>query len=101
MGWLGKNERESQAPPTPLNDKGTPRLPARFLLTGSQEYALKAVDVLARRTRLAYIDSKAALDAAPRVIEIMSGLLGWSRSRRKQEMREVMYTHVYVGRDGT
>lgn len=55
----------------------------------TQEYALKAVDVLARRTRLAFIDSKAALEAAPRVIEIMSGLLGWSWSRRKEEMREV------------
>lgn len=52
---------------------------------------MKAVDVLARRTRLAYIDSKAALDAAPRVIEIMAGLLGWSRSRRREEMREVRY----------
>lgn len=47
------------------------------------------MDVLARRTRLAYIDSKAALEAAPRVIEIMAGLLGWSRSRRREEMREV------------
>ncbi|CAN0506097.1 unnamed protein product, partial [Ectocarpus sp. 8 AP-2014] len=66
-----------------------PFLEAEVVFAVEQEYALKAVDVLARRTRLAYIDSKAALEAAPRVIEIMSGLLGWSRSRRRQEMREV------------
>lgn len=45
--------------------------------------------MLARRTRLAFIDSKAALEAAPRVIEIMAGLLGWSRARRREEMKEV------------
>lgn len=49
---------------------------------------MKAVDVLARRTRLAFIDSKAASDAAPRVVEIMADLLGWSRRRQKQELRE-------------
>lgn len=54
-----------------------------------KEYALKAVDVLARRTRLAFIDSKAALEAAPRVIAIMGELLGWSKNRKRQELQEV------------
>lgn len=55
----------------------------------TQEYALKAVDVLARRTRLAFIDSKAAHGAAPRVVEIMAELLGWSKRRCRQELEEV------------
>lgn len=36
-----------------------------------QEYALKAVDVLARRTRLAFLDMEAAKAAAPRVVKLM------------------------------
>ncbi|CAN0111144.1 unnamed protein product [Scytosiphon promiscuus] len=66
-----------------------PYLEAEVVFAVEQEYALKAVDVLARRTRLAFVDSKAAMEAAPRVIEIMAGLLGWSRARRREEMREV------------
>ncbi len=50
-----------------------------------QELALRAVDVLARRTRLAFLDCAAAEAALPRVIQIMSEELGWSAERRKQE----------------
>ncbi|KAH7102531.1 DAO-domain-containing protein [Auriculariales sp. MPI-PUGE-AT-0066] len=50
------------------------------------EYAQTAVDVLARRTRLSFLNAQAALDALPRVIEIMGAELGWSRARRKQEV---------------
>jgi hypothetical protein len=40
-------------------------------MTDVQEYALKAVDVLARRTRLAFLDMEAAKAAAPRVVKLM------------------------------
>lgn len=40
-------------------------------VVGVQEYALKAVDVLARRTRLAFLDMEAAKAAAPRVVKLM------------------------------
>jgi C-terminal domain of alpha-glycerophosphate oxidase len=53
-----------------------------------QEYAVKAVDVLARRTRLAFVDATAAAAAAPRVVEIMSESLGWGRARRAEELKE-------------
>ncbi|CAN0187961.1 unnamed protein product [Ascophyllum nodosum] len=66
-----------------------PYLEAEVVFAVEQEYALKAVDVLARRTRLAFVDYKAASEAAPRVIEIMAEMLRWSRSRRRQELREV------------
>jgi len=49
------------------------------------EYACTAVDVLARRTRLAFVNAQAALSALPRVIEIMSEELGWNRTRQREE----------------
>ncbi|TFK52388.1 DAO-domain-containing protein [Heliocybe sulcata] len=51
------------------------------------EYAQTAVDVIARRTRLSFLNSQAALDALPRIIDIMTEELGWGYSRRKQEVK--------------
>jgi glycerol-3-phosphate dehydrogenase len=58
---------------------------AEVLYATRHEYACTAVDVLARRTRLAFVDAQAALAALPRVIEIMSKELGWSRARQRAE----------------
>lgn len=52
------------------------------------EYALTAVDFLARRSRLTFLNSNAALDALPRVVEIMGDELGWSKWRRNKEIRD-------------
>lgn len=49
------------------------------------EYAQTATDVIARRTRLSFLNASAALDALPRVIEIMAKDLGWSEDRKKKE----------------
>ena len=43
-----------------------------------REYAATAVDILARRLRLSFLNVQAAEEALPRVIEIMSEELGWS-----------------------
>lgn len=65
-----------------------PYLEAEVVFAVKQEYATKAVDVIARRTRLAYIDSNAASDAVPKIIELMAPLLGWSRARKAEEVKE-------------
>lgn len=49
------------------------------------EYAQTAVDVVARRTRLAFLNAQATLEALPAVIDIMSAELGWSKARRDGE----------------
>lgn len=49
------------------------------------EYAQRAVDVLARRTRLAFLNAQAALEALPRVIDLMADELGWDERRRERE----------------
>jgi glycerol-3-phosphate dehydrogenase len=51
------------------------------------EYAQTAVDVLARRTRLAFLNAQAALEALPRVIDIMAEELSWDRKRQDVEWR--------------
>ena len=50
------------------------------------EYAQTAVDVIARRCRLSFLDAQAALRALSRVVEIMAGDLNWSLSRQRAEV---------------
>jgi len=52
------------------------------------EYAQTAVDVLARRTRLAFLNAQAALEALPKVIDIMSKELNWDSKRKDVEWRD-------------
>ena len=50
------------------------------------EYAQTAVDVIARRCRLSFLNAQAALGALPRVVEIMAENLNWSHSRQRAEI---------------
>ena len=49
------------------------------------EYAQTAIDVIARRCRLSFLNAQAALDALPRVVEIMAEELHWPAARAKAE----------------
>ncbi|XP_054754281.2 glycerol-3-phosphate dehydrogenase, mitochondrial-like isoform X2 [Lytechinus pictus] len=51
-----------------------------------KEYACTAVDVLARRTRLAFLNVQAAEEALPRIVEIMAKQLGWNKTRQELEL---------------
>ena len=51
------------------------------------EYAQTAVDVLARRTRLAFLNAQAALEALPKIIDLMGEELNWSKQRRDSEWK--------------
>jgi glycerol-3-phosphate dehydrogenase len=52
------------------------------------EYAQTAVDVLARRTRLAFLNAQAALESLPKIIDIMGEELRWDRKRREREWKD-------------
>ncbi|KAK3343923.1 FAD dependent oxidoreductase-domain-containing protein [Lasiosphaeria hispida] len=54
------------------------------------EYAQTAVDVLARRTRLAFLNAQAALEALPKIIDIMTEELKWDRKRQDVEWKETV-----------
>ena len=66
---------------------GHPYLRAEVAYAVTHEGALHAEDVLARRVRLLIESSDAGLSAAPEVVAIMAGLLGWNRRRRAAELR--------------
>lgn len=52
------------------------------------EYAQTAVDVIARRTRLAFLNAEAALEALPQVIDLMGDELNWTPSRKDVEWKD-------------
>ena len=54
------------------------------------EYAQKATDFIARRTRLSFLNVQATLDALPRVIDLMSEELGWDNKRKEVEFDETL-----------
>ncbi|KAI9848900.1 MAG: mitochondrial glycerol-3-phosphate dehydrogenase [Thelocarpon superellum] len=52
------------------------------------EYAQTAIDVLARRTRLAFLNAQATLEALPKVIDLMAEELKWDSKRKAREWAE-------------
>jgi glycerol-3-phosphate dehydrogenase len=67
-----------------------PFLAAEVVFACEQEYALTAVDVLARRTRLAFLNADAAAAAVPDVVELMGGVHGWGRARKEAETKAAL-----------
>ena len=55
------------------------------------EYAQTAVDVISRRTRLAFLNAQATLEALPKVIDLMSEELNWSKQRKAREWRDAVH----------
>ena len=54
------------------------------------EYAQTAVDVIARRTRLAFLNAQAALEALPAVIDLMKAELYWDAARQDREWKDAI-----------
>merc|ERR1712157_495357 len=67
-----------------------PFLEAEVVFAVKQEYALTAIDVLCRRTRLGFLDTVSAREAAPRVVTLMGKLLGWSTKKQKEELADTL-----------
>ncbi|KAJ3539501.1 hypothetical protein NMY22_g4709 [Coprinellus aureogranulatus] len=68
-----------------------PFIDAEVVYAVRNEYALTAIDVLARRTRLSFLNARAALDTLPTVVDIMSRELGW---RDKDELARALVKEV-------
>lgn len=51
-----------------------------------KEYACTAIDVISRRTRLAFLNVQAAEEALPRIVDIMAKELNWKEQRKKEEL---------------
>ncbi|XP_073987949.1 glycerophosphate oxidase 1 isoform X1 [Rhodnius prolixus] len=52
---------------------------------GIKEYALTAVDMIARRLRLSFLNVQAALEALPVVLDIMAEELKWTDEEKKKQ----------------
>lgn len=76
-----------------------PVIEAEVIHAIRHEYALTATDVLARRTRLAFLNVRAALDALPRVVDIMGKELGWSSSEKKRQTAQAIQFFSTMGLD--
>jgi len=59
-----------------------PYLEAEVIYAARHEAARRTVDVLARRTRLGFLDQAAALAAVPRVAELLGEEFNWSVEQR-------------------
>ncbi|MEA3361912.1 MAG: FAD-dependent oxidoreductase [Thermodesulfobacteriota bacterium] len=64
-----------------------PVLEAEILYAARYEFAERVIDILARRTPLALLDTEAAKQAVPRTIEIMAAELGWDQNRCEEERK--------------
>ncbi|XP_066046591.1 glycerol-3-phosphate dehydrogenase, mitochondrial [Chamaea fasciata] len=61
---------------------------------GVKEYARTAVDIISRRTRLAFLNVQAAHEALPRIVDIMGKELNWCEQKKKEEL-ETAKTFLY------
>jgi glycerol-3-phosphate dehydrogenase len=53
-----------------------------------KEYAVTAYDIVARRTRLAFLNINAAKTVLPHVVDVMGKELNWSNRRKTQELHD-------------
>ncbi|XP_044598038.1 glycerol-3-phosphate dehydrogenase, mitochondrial-like isoform X3 [Cotesia glomerata] len=55
---------------------------------GCREYARTAIDMIARRLRLAFLNVQAAQEALPGIIDIMAEELKWSPDEKKKQQQQ-------------
>lgn len=84
----------SEQPTEGLPDQGVrlnrhyPFIEAEVRYAIQNEYAVTPTDILARRTRLSFLNARAAHQALPRVADIMASELGWSSSQKSDMIAE-------------
>ncbi|OAY78493.1 Glycerol-3-phosphate dehydrogenase SDP6, mitochondrial [Ananas comosus] len=67
---------------------GYPYLEAEVAYCARNEYCETAVDFIARRSRLAFIDTDAARRALPRIIQILASEHKWDEARQNLELEK-------------
>jgi glycerol-3-phosphate dehydrogenase len=77
--------RETPALAAPLHAE-LPYTGAEVVWATRHEMARSVEDMLARRTRALFLNTRAAIDMAPAVAQLMAGELGWDPARRAEEV---------------
>jgi glycerol-3-phosphate dehydrogenase len=70
--------------------EGYPYLECEIEYACKYEMACTVKDFLTLRTRLAYLDSEAALMAAPKVADLMAKASGWTKKEKMKQLREAV-----------
>jgi hypothetical protein len=65
--------------------EGYPYITAEVKYAVRKDWARHADDILARRTRLLFLNKEAAIKAVPMVVDIMAAELGWSAEKKQAE----------------
>lgn len=55
---------------------------------GVREYATNAIDMIARRLRLSFLNVQAAQEALPIIVDIMGEELNWSKDEKAKQIKE-------------
>ncbi|KAK7792577.1 hypothetical protein R5R35_008671 [Gryllus longicercus] len=63
-----------------------PYIDAEVRYACQKEYARTAIDVIARRLRLAFLNSEAAQEALPGIVDIMAEELNWNEEEKKKQI---------------
>ncbi|KAK9834189.1 hypothetical protein WJX81_006932 [Elliptochloris bilobata] len=68
--------------------RGHPMIEAEVVWAVREELCETACDFIARRTRLAFVDTAACEQALPRIVELMGAEKGWWVWRRRAELKQ-------------
>ncbi|CAB9506703.1 3-phosphate dehydrogenase, mitochondrial [Seminavis robusta] len=66
--------------------EGYPYLDVEVEYACKHEMACTVTDMLTLRTRLAYLNSEAAMEVAPKVADLMAKALGWGRAEKRRQL---------------
>ncbi len=69
---------------------GHPYIEAEVVWAARVEFATTPLDVLARRTRIATLDRAAAIEALPRVVDLLADELLWDADHRASEQGQAL-----------
>lgn len=65
---------------------------------GVREYACSAIDMVARRMRLAFLNAQAAQEALPQICDIMAEELKWSKDEKERQFKAALdYLNTEMG----
>lgn len=65
-----------------------PYIEAEVRYACRSEYAATVQDFIARRSRLAFLNTEATVQTLPRIIEVMAEEIGWDAQRQEQELKD-------------
>lgn len=80
-------------------DSQLPYIEAEVRYAARSEFAVKAADFIARRSRMSFLNTEATIEALPRIVDIMGEELNWTETRKQAEFREGILFLASMGVD--